>query len=240
MNNKKKVFVVAVAVCLIAILSLSSLAWFSDADEVTNNFVVAGGENEDPDEIFSLDVMEKVDVDGDGDYDNDDATIGYRDEPSEFTYENIVPGDMLYKRPSAQNTGSYNQWIRFKVTIDNANDWVAVMQKYGYELHDLLYLEDKTTKMTESKDWTFVPDQTTVDNDKVTYVFYYNDVVAPGEWAVSFTYVKIPFELNQDNMRLFEEGKFQMVVTGEAIQAEHTGDNAVDAFSLVEQTQAIQ
>jgi hypothetical protein len=29
------------------------------------------------------------------------------------------------------------------------------------------------------------------------------------------------------------EGKFQMVVRGEAIQAEHTGDNCVDAFKLV-------
>ena len=95
MTNKKKVFVVAVAVCLIAILSLSSLAWFSDADEVTNNFQVAGGENEDPDEIFSIDVMEAVDLDGDGKV---DATVGYDDDPNfvnEALYENIMPGDML-------------------------------------------------------------------------------------------------------------------------------------------------
>ena len=51
MTNKKKVFVVAVAVCLIAILSMSSLAWFSDADEVTNQFMVStSGDEDDPDD----------------------------------------------------------------------------------------------------------------------------------------------------------------------------------------------
>ena len=240
MTNKKKVFVVAVAVCLIAILSLSSLAWFSDADEVTNNFQVAGGENEDPDEIFSIDVMEAVDLDGDGKV---DATVGYDKDPefvNEALYENIMPGDMLLKRPQAKNTGSYAQWVRFKVTIDNASDWVAVMQKYGYELHDLLYMKDGVTKLTEADNWTFVPEQTTVTDDKVTYVFYYNEILEPGKTAILFGNVKIPFELNQYDMALFAEGKFQMVVTGEAIQAEHTGDNAVEAFALVETTQAIK
>lgn len=233
MNNKKKVFVVAVAVCLIAILSLSSLAWFSDADEVTNNFQVAGGENEDPDDIFSIDVMEAVDTDGDGKV---DATVGYDDDANpvhEALYKDIVPGDMLIKRPQSKNTGSYAQWVRFKVTFDNANDWIAVMAQYGYELLDLLYLQDGTTKLTDSTNWTFVPEDTYVENDKITYVFYRNEVIEPGDTAILFGNVKIPVELTQYDMALFTEGKFQMVVRGEAIQAEHTGDNCVDAFKLV-------
>ena len=230
MNNKRKVFVVAVAVCLIAILSLSSLAWFSDADAVTNNFVVSGGDGDSPDKIFSIDVMEKVDMDGDG---VADATVGANTDPSEYTYKHIVPGDMLYKRPSAQNTGAYAQWVRFKVTIDNANAWVAVMQQYGYEVHDLMYLEDKTTKLTESPDWTFAAADTDVVDNKLIYTFYYDKVVEPTDWVVSFTYVKIPEELTQYDMDLLENGKFQMVVTGEAIQADNTGDNAYDAFMKV-------
>ena len=238
--SKKKLFSLAIVAIMIAILSFSTLAWFSDSDSVTNNFQVAGGENEDPDEIFSIDVMEKVDQDGDGDYDQDDATIGYRDGVSEFTYEDILPGDMLYKRPSVNNTGSYDQYIRFKVTIDNANDWVAIMQKYGYELHDLLYMEDKTTKLTESADWTFAADETTVEDDKVTYVFYYNKVLEPEAWAVLFTYVKVPHELTQHDMALFTEGKFQMVVTGQAIQVENiNATTAQEAFAIVEADQAI-
>ena len=147
---------------------------------------------------------------------------------------------MLYKRPSVNNTGAYDQYIRFKVTIDNANDWVAIMQKYGYELHDLLYMEDKTTKLTESADWTFAADETTVEDDKVTYVFYYNKVLEPEAWAVLFTYVKVPHELTQHDMALFTEGKFQMVVTGQAIQVDNiNAATAQEAFAIVEADQAI-
>ena len=66
--NKKKVLVASLAISLIAILSLGTLAWFSDSDEVTNKFHVAGGEDSKPDEIFSVDVMEAVDADEDGTY----------------------------------------------------------------------------------------------------------------------------------------------------------------------------
>ena len=40
--SKKKVFALALAVCLIATLSFGSLAWFTDNDSVTNEFKVAG------------------------------------------------------------------------------------------------------------------------------------------------------------------------------------------------------
>ena len=235
--NKKKMFSLAVVVIMIAILSFSSLAWFSDVDKVTNNFTVDGGENEKLEEIFSLDVMEAVDADGDGDYDNDDATIGYDKDPNpkhEFTYEDILPGDMLLKRPQAKNTGAYPMYVRFKVTVDNAEDWEKMLDQYGYKLHDLLYNTDKTTKLTDSPNWTFAPAETVRENDKITYVFYYNNVLDEGRTATLFGYVKIPGELTQNDMALFTEGKFQMVVTGEAVQAEHTGTNAQEAFAKVE------
>ena len=46
--NKKKVFVTALAVCLIAILSMGSLAWFSHKDSVYNEFFVADSEDNTP------------------------------------------------------------------------------------------------------------------------------------------------------------------------------------------------
>lgn len=39
-NPKKKLLVLAVAVCLIAILSFTTLAWFTDTDEATNTFTI--------------------------------------------------------------------------------------------------------------------------------------------------------------------------------------------------------
>ena len=85
--RKKKLFSLAVVAIMIAILSFGSLAWFSDSDSVTNDFGIAGGENQDPDQIFSVDVMEYVvDENGNG------ATVGYDQDPNytdTFTYKKI-------------------------------------------------------------------------------------------------------------------------------------------------------
>jgi len=66
--NKKKTLVVSLAVAMIAILSLGTLAWFNDSDTATNKFYVATSDEENvkPDDIFSVDVYEKIDTDGDG------------------------------------------------------------------------------------------------------------------------------------------------------------------------------
>ena len=69
--SKKKVLVVALVVCLIAILSMGTLAWFNYTDDITNKFMVATDSEGTPD--FSLDIWETenddddtVDADGDG------------------------------------------------------------------------------------------------------------------------------------------------------------------------------
>ena len=242
--SKKKILSLALVVMMIAILSFGSLAWFSDSDSVENNFGIGGGANNNPDEIFSIDVMEAVDKDGDGDYDEYDATIGYDKDPNyqaSFTYENIAPGDMLLKRPQTKNTGSYEQYLRMKVTFDNANYWIALMQKYGYtDMTDLLYMRDKTTKLVDADSWTFAPNETTVENDKVTYVFYYNTTLQPSKTAVLFGWVKIPHQFTQQDMAPFTNGDFQMVVTGEAIQVKNINANTPqDAFAIVEADQPV-
>jgi len=249
--NKKKIVSLALVVIMIAILSFSSLAWFSDSDSVTNNFDIAGGENNKPDEIFSIDVMEAVDADGDGLI---DATVGYDKDSNykdTFTYENIAPGDMLRKQPQTRNTGSYEQWVRMKVTFDNAEYWVALMQKYGYtDMTDMLYMKDKNTKLVNAPDWAYAPSETTVENDKVTYVFYYNTKLQPiadpnnagaaESNAIFFSYVKIPTQFTQADMAPFTNGDFQMVVTGEAIQVKNiNATTAKEAFAIVEADQPI-
>lgn len=249
--SKKKLFSLSLVVIMVAILSFSSLAWFSDSDSVTNNFDIAGGENNKPDEIFSIDVMEAVDGNGDGVI---DATIGFEGDTSNdgtFTYENIVPGDMLRKQPQTRNTGSYEQWVRMKVTFDNAEYWIALLQKYGYkDLTDLLYMRDQSTKLVDADNWIYAPEETTVENDQVTYVFYYktklqpfanpNNPGAAESNAIFFSYVKIPHQFTQDDMAPFTSGDFQLVVTGEAIQVKNiNAQSAQAAFAIVEADQSI-
>lgn len=237
--TKKKVFTLALAVCLIAILSMGSLAWFNDSDSVTNDFLV-GGNGGNPDEIFSLDVYEAVDEDRDGTIDH---TIGWGGDTSPdgagvFEYENVVPGDLLLKRVYAHNKGMYDQWVRFKVTFNNAADWQALETKYGIKLYDIL-MENADTKLADSSEWTFAEAETVLDanTDTVTYVFYCNKIVdadANRPWVTLFDYVKIPYQFDQYDMALFADGQFQMVVVGEAVQVENIhADNAVDAFAIV-------
>ena len=109
--NKKKVIALALVVCLIATLSMGSLAWFTDTDSVTNDFQIAGSEDQNPDDVFSVDVWEKDDPTS-----NDNIQDG-------ITYPAILPGDDLYKEVNIENTGAYDQYIRAIVTVSDANIW---------------------------------------------------------------------------------------------------------------------
>ena len=60
-NTKKKVFVVALAICLVAIISMGSLAWFTASDSVDNTFKIADS-NDDANDVFSIDLYEKKDT----------------------------------------------------------------------------------------------------------------------------------------------------------------------------------
>ena len=229
--TKKKVFVVALAVCLVAILSLGTLAWFSDSDSVDNNFYVGeGGEN--ADDIFSVNIWEHVDSDGDG---QPDLYIGRDTDGGSYDYKEVVPGDMLYKPVNVTNTGSNPEWIRVSVTVDNASVWAQMEDKYGFKLEDLLIRYDMT-KLTDSTMWTYVAAETVTDTaaDTITYVFYKNTVLPAGNWSNFIYHVEIPNELDQHDLALFEGNLFTMSFKADAIQVQNIdADNAVDAFDFV-------
>ena len=92
--NKKKIFIVALAVCLVSILTLGTLAWFTAEDTVTNNFYV-GDTDTGADEVFGIDLWENRDTNGDGDYNE----VGDAEKANGLTYETILPGEILSKEP---------------------------------------------------------------------------------------------------------------------------------------------
>ena len=247
--NKKKVLVASLAISLIAILSLGTLAWFSDSDEVTNKFHVAGGEDSKPDEIFSVDVMEAVDADEDGIYEYaDDKTIGVGG-TDEWTYEDITPNAQLLKRVSTLNSGSYDQWVRMKVTV--SNELLAILGQHNLSFTSILkdmparltnglnYLEAEKKDFNHDGRWLH---DATVDvkdngNTTTTFTFYYNGEVAEDQSVILFSVVHIPYQFTQQDMAALDAGAFDMVITGEAVQSDNTAGNARDAFALVEATQ---
>ena len=121
--TKKKVFVMALTICLIATLSMGSLAWFNASDKVTNKFMIASSDGTGSAEsIFSVDVWEVVDTNSDGI--SGVVGEGKGDGSTTAVYDAILPGSTYVKAPHVENTGAYDQFIRVVVTISDAAAWL--------------------------------------------------------------------------------------------------------------------
>ncbi len=220
--TKKKVFVAALAICLVAILSVGSLAWFSAQDSVTNNFYIADSEDNNPDDIFSVDVYEKYDSDGDG------TPEEYQ---SGITYNDILPGDVLAKDAIVKNTGHYDQYIRVIITISDREVWESMIgadfDAYDVRQHFVGF---------DSSKWDLV--NSTMDNDgeSIQYVLYLNDVLESGDSFSVFTGIQIPENMTQEHASHFDDDGvwgFTIGVKAQAVQTQNVGTNAFEAFQTV-------
>lgn len=216
--NKKKLLSLSLVIVLIAIMSFGTLAWFSADDEVTNKFYVASSDDTDPDDIFSIDLQEKVDTDGDGIADD---TIAEGDGEGE-EYKDILPGDLLVKEPVVVNTGYYDQYVRVKVTISDAAAWKEILAEH--EITDLATI----FKGYESAKWIRIDDPIEKD-DTLTYIYYLQRALTSGESETLFTHVEIPSALTQQDLAKVGGG-FELTITAEAVQTENVGANALEAF----------
>ena len=211
---KRKLLIVAAAVCVIALLSVGTLALFSDSDSVTNKFMISSYKEDDdpvkPDEVFSVIVYE-TDKDG-------ETTETGR------TYGDIVPSGEYDKDPTVKNTGRYAQYIRVMVTVSNAKNWQAACARH--EITDLTTIFGGFVEA----DWTRVDEPAyDAEKDELTYTYYYNGILEPGEAVTLFKTVTIPSAFDQVDMAALDY--FELSVAADAIQSANTGDNAVEAFA---------
>lgn len=226
--NKKKVFTLALAVCLIAILSMGTLAWFSDSDSIKNDFMFDDSNNDGtPD--FKVDVFE---TDGNGG----------KLEGNEYFH--VTPNAQLHKDPSVRNAGDYTMYTRVVVTLSDADTWMAAATKYALTAQgeELGILEEL---VTINADWVRydnpVYDATA---NTITYVYYYNhQVVKAAQTAPVFNGVTIPWQLQQEDMTFGDDTQgamFSITVKADAIQADNiipegatiTGNHSYTAFAL--------
>ena len=202
--TKKKIFVTALVVCLVAIISLGSLAWFQATDEVTNRFTVSTEDaNQRPD--FALDLYEHNIL--------ANGTLG-TEEVETNTYTHIAPGANLQKDPTVRNAGQYDMWVRIKVTLTDYSAWEAVLGN-DYDFSAIL--------AGVSADWTL--DSTTVGTD--TLVYYKNTELVAGAESTLFTGVVVPGAFTVDNIPV----EFNLNLVAEAIQSDNTGTNPQEAFN---------
>lgn len=216
--SKKKLFSVAVVVIMVAILSFSTLAWFNDSDSVTNQFYVADSDDTSPDDIFSVDVYEEVDTDGDGDPD-------YKEDGG-LEFENVVPGQILPKAPVVENTGRYAQWVKLTITFSSTRAWNALVDGTVEGPIDLL------TKAGDFYDnWKGVSFE--VVGDTYVYTYYLKTALQPGQTVDVFTAVNIPTTLEQEDFFGIKDEVITLDVKAEAIQIE-LGSTVEEAFAAYE------
>ena len=207
--NKKKVVVLALAVCLIATLSLGSLAWFTHSDSVTNDFFVAGSEDQNPDGVFSVNVWE-TDKDG----------VRHEDG---IEYPAILPGDNLVKNVNIENTGAYEQYIRVTVTVSDARFWQDI---YGVVF---VPLNEIATDLNPAYEGYRV--EYNMAADTLTYVLHYNSILAVDEISNLFTNVHIPEEMTRE--QAYAMGTFSIKIVADAVQTANVGNSAAEAFNTV-------
>ena len=220
--SKKKVFVAALAVCLIAILSMGSLAWFNAKDEVTNTFNVADSTGPSVSPNFSIKVEET----------SNDSSVA--DKVDNNTYNDVLPGQKIAKDPTITNTSTESsQFVRVNIVISKAfADQIAEVQNTTAANLDLtkLLVGFNTAKYEDAR----VFDNTTYA-DYYIYAYYLKGKLAVGDANkhVVFTDVQIPGNFVQEDMNY---GEFKINVKAEAVQTKFLGngvDTASEAFAAV-------
>lgn len=219
--TKKKVLLASLAICLVAIISFGTLAWFTAGDKVTNEFLIANSED-DPDDIFSVDVWEDATL--------DDSTPEDKIQDG-IQFDDVLPGDKYVKEVHIENTGYYDQYIRATVTITGASVWQDVYDAYVVPLEDIVKTLD-TAALYEVAAGKYYFSYYDAANDAFVYELYYKDSIAKGEEIIVFDTVNITENL--DRYQAAEiAGKFEIVVVADAVQTENVGQNVYEAFETV-------
>lgn len=207
--SKRKLFLIAISVCLISVISLGTLAWFSDSDVVNNKFMIADSSDNTADDIFSIDVWE-IDPES-----NEKEETGH-------TYEDVLPGDSLTKDVFVKNTGYYDQYVRVIVTISDAKAWLNTVPEntdgaaYMTQIFKGLDLTKWSPIYNSLTDTTEITDDT-----ELVYVLYYKDVLKASDDAINvFDSIEIPTTLTREQAAAFDN-EFTINVRAQAVQTEN-------------------
>ena len=201
--NKKKIAVVSLIVCIIAILSLGSLAWYTANDTVVNTLSFVTN--------FQMDLIE---------HDAEGQIVGADGDTTGITFTNVRPNAELKKDPTVINkSAAEDQWVRMSVTVSKASEWAKVVTA-GSDLSEIFTGFDDTA-------WVRYGAAPEISGDTVTYTYYLNEKLAAGKSATLFTGIHIPKNIT-DGSKL--DGT-TITVKAEAMQASDLGAGVKDAYT---------
>lgn len=227
--SKKKILSLSLVVIMIAILSFSSLAWFTDADSAKNDFTINGAGQNDPDEIFSVDVQENVD--------------GASQPVENMDFEDVLPGDHHKKEAFVSNTGSYDQYIRVVMTV---TDWKLIKDVVTINMDDDFAANWKIVSsdvsINSDGNLTTQTDSSVNANGALVVTMYLTKKLLPGETVQIMDYVSVSELATQADFidPAFADG-FQITFDAAAVQTENILDtygteeweNAKDTFEAL-------
>lgn len=154
MKNKTKAILCTVAVAGVVGIS-GILAYLTDTDTATNNFTVGKVE---------IELQEPT-----WDAANDENSNDIPD-----VAETLAANATIAKDPQVQNIGKNDAYVYLKVTVPK--DTVIVAQADGTRLPEAV---TELFSYEVNEGWTEIPSQKVEGTDSNTYVYYYNEKLAP-------------------------------------------------------------
>lgn len=220
--NKKKILSLALVVIMIAILSFSTLAWFTDSDSAENDFNIGGAGTGKPEDIFDIEVKENID--------------GKEEAVDNAEFKDILPGDNYKKEAYLTNNGSYEQYVRVVMTV---TDWSLINGGVTGTNGVVTIYMDKDfnqnwqivgqiqAKQVENKLVLCVNSDGCYDaqTDTLTVTMYLKHKLAPGETVQIMDAVSISPNATQADFAAegFADG-FQIAIDADAAQTENILD----------------
>lgn len=199
MKNVKNKVVASLAVLgLVAGTFGLTAAYFTDSDNTTNKFEIGSIETE----LHEPEWDKSVNEDGE--------------------LENVIPSKAYAKDPQIENVGENNAWVYLEVKIPYAT--VETTEEDGTVV-DAEEIELFTMETVDPSMWTQLSHERG-DDGFYTYVFGYNNAIAPGETTEPL-FENIRFaNLTEDqtfDTDTFENSVLDVPVKSMAIQEEETG-----------------
>lgn len=220
---KKAMLMTLCAIILVVATVFGTMAYLTSTDKVVNTFTVGNV-------AIKLDEA-KVDTNG------SPIAGAARVKTNEYK---LMPGHTYTKDPTIHvDAASEDCFIRAKVTLTNADEWIKIATKYaGNKVENII-------KGTDDNIWWVSQPAVDETANTVTYTFVYKneshtDELGKRIWTstdskdlVLFNEIAIPGGLTNDELK--DVGDSKITVVAEAIQADGfaTADAAWEAFEGV-------
>ena len=213
-TRSKALLLTLCAVLLVTASVLGTMAYLTSTDEVKNTFTVGQV-------MITLDEA-AVNADGTLKYKEDGTTLADRVKGNEY---HLLPGHTYTKDPTIHvDAASEDCFIRAKVTLTNAREWITIATKYADNK------VENIIKGTNDNIWWVSQPAVDETANTVTYTFVYKneshtDELGKRIWTstdskdlVLFNEIAIPGGLTNEELK--GVGSSKITVVAEAIQAD--------------------